>query len=244
MLFDFRARAVGDELMDDFEIVDNRLRRALFELPRLNRVLGGYRPVRSALGALLRELRPISVLDLGTGIGDLPVRIVDWAHRAGSTAVITATDANPATVAHATSWLNARSPLPAGSAITVRQADAMRLPFADDAFDVVTASQLLHHFSDADITRVLSEMGRVARHRVIVSDLHRNGLAWLGIILVTNRPGFGRMVRSDGPLSVRKGFVRGELERLAAAAGLEGRVRWHPMFRWSLTASPILGDSP
>lgn len=42
-------------------------------------------------------------------------------------------------------------------------ADATELPFADESFDVVTASYLLHLLSADDRTRVIEEIGRVLR---------------------------------------------------------------------------------
>jgi SAM-dependent methyltransferase len=236
MLFDFRSRVGGSEMMDDFDISDERLRRALIELPRLNRMLGGYAPVRRALLPLLQEsAATISVLDVGSGIGDLPIRITVWAGRVGASVHVTATDANPVSVGFAEASL--REPRP-GSVLPISfaVADAMDLPYDDNSFDVVTASQLLHHFSSRDAAGVLTEMGRVARRLVVVSDLHRNALAWLGVIAITRLLGFGAMVRADGPVSVRKGFVRADLEELAASASLRATVRWHPLFRWSLTA--------
>jgi 2-polyprenyl-3-methyl-5-hydroxy-6-metoxy-1,4-benzoquinol methylase len=117
----------------------------------------------------------------------------------------------------------------------------MALQYADDSFDVVTASQVLHHFSDAQVSRALNEMIRVARRMVIVSDLHRNRVAWMGIKIVSRMLGCGPMIRADGPLSVRKGFVRANLEamavRLREETGVRCEIRWHPMFRWGLVAT-------
>lgn len=239
MLFDMPRRALGTELMDDFDVNDHRLDRTLRELPRLNRWLGGYGPVRAGLRDLLRARgRTVTVLDVGSASADLPVRIVDWAHRAGGTVRITASDANPVTVAFARRTIEAAGI--ESDAIDCVVADVFELPFEDDTFDVVVASQLLHHFSESQITRVLAEMARVARHRVVVADLQRNWIALIGIRLLTVVFGFGSMIRVDAPLSVRKGFVRGELRAAAAAAGLPARERWHPLFRWSLVGEPAI----
>jgi len=254
MVFDYPRRATGDEWMDNFDITDVRLLRALIELPRLNRLLGGYRSARIAMREFLRTADgPVEVLDIGTGIGDLPVRMVRWAESAGRAMTVTATDANPVTVQAARNYTAART-----TKIRCEVADAMALPYADASFDVATASQVLHHFSDEQALRVLREMIRVARRMVIVSDLHRNRLAWLGIHVVSRVLGCGPMIRADGPLSVRKGFVRADLEALAVQGGLRGdagsrseshseidseidseihsEIRWHPMFRWGLVA--------
>ena len=45
---------------------------------------------------------------------------------------------------------------------------AMALPFPDNAFDVVVASQMTHHLeSDADVARHFAEAYRVARKAVV-----------------------------------------------------------------------------
>ncbi len=231
MLFDYRERVRGEELMDDFSITDGRLTRGLTDLRRLNRWLNGYAPVKRALVPLMKAQRqPLEILDVGCGIGDLAVEIVRWSQRQQSRVRVTATDANRATVAVAAENTSRFSQ------ISVSTCDAFALPFADDAFDVVVASQFLHHFSPADAVRILREAARVARIKVIVGDLHRNAVARYGVGALTRVFGFGEMVQYDAPLSVRRGFVRGELAELAEDAGLEAREYWVPLFRWGLAA--------
>lgn len=56
------------------------------------------------------------------------------------------------------------------------QGDSQRLPFANDAFDVVTCSHSFHHYPDQ--TRVVAEMHRVLRPggKVLIIDGDRDGL--------------------------------------------------------------------
>src|SRR5690606_38636607 len=120
-------------------------------------------------------------------------------------------------------------------------ADVVRLPYNDDSFDLVTASQVLHHLTDDDASRALNEMARVSRSMLVISDLHRNRLAWLGIHAVTRVLACGPMIKADGPLSVRKGFVRADLQAMAAELGhkasMSCQIGWQPMFRWGLVAT-------
>jgi ubiquinone/menaquinone biosynthesis C-methylase UbiE len=48
--------------------------------------------------------------------------------------------------------------------------DAMRMDFPDRHFDKCLFVNGLHHFSDADATRVLAEVRRVTRSRVVIID--------------------------------------------------------------------------
>jgi len=57
-----------------------------------------------------------------------------------------------------------------GSAPSLLAADVERLPFCDDAFDVVVCCRLLQHLHDSDeIRSVISELTRVA-HRLVVAS--------------------------------------------------------------------------
>ena len=56
-------------------------------------------------------------------------------------------------------------------------ADAQRLPFPNEAFDVVTASQLLHHMTPIDRLSAVTEFGRVASRWVVLYEPNRNNPA-------------------------------------------------------------------
>jgi SAM-dependent methyltransferase len=115
-------------------------------------------------------------------------------------------------------------------------ASALALPFRDHSIDVVTASQVLHHFEDGDAERLLRELNRVARRAVIVSDLRRSWIAAAGFWLVSFPLRFHRVTRHDGVVSVLRGFTAGDLRRLVrSATGIEPVVRHH--LGWRLTAS-------
>jgi len=63
-------------------------------------------------------------------------------------------------------------------------------------------------------------MGRVARRGIVINDLRRNRLAWLGAWLLSRLVTGNRYTRHDAPLSVRRAYTLAELTSLMAAAGL------------------------
>jgi SAM-dependent methyltransferase len=236
----FRARSDQDELMDDFSITDGRLTVALDQLRVVNQLLGGYSAPMQVLGPLLLEHheRPIRVLDLGTGIADFPEYLVRWAARQSPPRAVevVAVDANPATVAHARQSLADRLPAALLSAINVKVADALALPYADDSFDVVIASMFLHHFAHPSAVAVVNAMRRLARRGIIINDLQRHPLAYYGIAGLTRLLGASAMMQNDGPISVLRGFQADELRAIAAEAGLRDvSIRWCWAFRWLLS---------
>ena len=101
--------------------------------------------------------------------------------------------------------------------------------------DLVTAIKFAHHFTGAPLKRLLGEMTRVARHRVVILDIRRHWLAYWGfrtwsLLFTTNR-----LVRYDGPLSVLRGFTRAELLRESASiANYSWEVRSYLGFQLAL----------
>ena len=222
-------RRRGVEILDD-PATDPALRaRSLHDVTRSNTLLGGTRAVLSELARCLRDLGPrASLLDVGTGLADIPRRARERARRLGVALAAFGVD-------EAESLARATADSLDGSVC----ADVRRLPFADGSVDVVTCSQLLHHFEDAEIPAVLRELDRVARGWVVVSDLRRSWLAALGFWLVSWPLGFHRVTRHDGFVSVLRGFTAEELRRhVLEATGHRADVRRHRGYRLTVSWRP------
>lgn len=222
--------------MDDFSITDARLTRALHDLRRINRLLGGYAATDAVLDPLLRRRDQLRVLDVGCGIGDYLVHLARRADRFGCRADLIGIDANPVTVGHARAHLDAHLSPSLRSRVRVEIADAQDLPHPDDAVDVVHAALFLHHFHGPDAVQLLAELQRVARRGLLINDLHRHPLAYVGIWMLSRLLRMAPMVQHDAPMSVRRGFRRDELRRLARDVPLPAAsVHWHWAFRWILS---------
>ncbi|MFQ5570902.1 MAG: methyltransferase domain-containing protein [Rhodothermales bacterium] len=234
----FTERLHAEEMMDDFSIVDERLEEALKNLRSVNRWLGGYAASMAAMLPLLRETteRPLRVLDLATGAADFPDYLVRWADRHARAVEVVALDANPATVAYARQTLDRRLPEHLRPHVRVEVGDALALPYSDGAFDVCVASLFLHHLDREQAVALVREMNRVARHGLVINDLHRHPLAYYSILALARLLPVSPMFRNDGPISVLRGFKLNELHSIATDAGLRAvRVRWHWAFRWTLS---------
>lgn len=236
-LSSFRTRAVGTEWMDDPNVEGAALRTALRDLRRINRLLGGLRASTSVLAPMLAARRSLHVLDVGSGTGDYLAHFARLGAGRGVRVRATGIDLNPRTVGHGRAWLDATLPPALRPAAALEVGDALDLPYPDDAVDVAHAALFLHHFHGDAAVRLLREMDRVSRHGILVNDLHRHPLAYLGIWALSRAASFSPMVQHDGPLSVRRGFRRADLQALAGAAGLpSAEVRWHWAFRWTLSS--------
>ena len=226
------ARRRGVEYLDSPDVDPDVRHRAQANIARSNRLLGGLR-------AAIVELRGVigdgagspTLLDVGTGLADIPERATAAAARAGVGLTTIGIDEAPSLL------------LAARDCVTHAVcASAFALPFRDHSIDIVMCSQLLHHFDWPEADRVVRELNRVAARAIIVSDLRRSWIAAAGFWIVSVVLRFHPVTRHDGVVSVLRGFTAVELERVVkTATGATPRVRrrlgYRLTARWSPTAA-------
>lgn len=214
----FRQRSLELERLDRGDYTPEEYEGCLVELRRVNRWLGDSSALRrAALEEIGRDgAREFSLLDVGAGSGELLRVVARWARARGSKSRLVGVELNER---------SARSILEESrefGEIKAVRADALHLPFEDDAFDYAVCSLFTHHFRDEGVVSVLGEMARVARRRVYVIDIHRHALPYYFYTtagrLILHNP----LVREDGALSILRGFLPEELRRLGERAGLSG----------------------
>jgi ubiquinone/menaquinone biosynthesis C-methylase UbiE len=160
---------------------------------------------------------PISIIDVGTGAADIPVALLAEARRRGRRLEVVAVDARPEVLEAARATRPALARIP-GLALDVF--DGRSLPYPDRAFDIAHASLVVHHFAPDEAVVLLAEMARVARLGIVVNDLDRGRMHWLGAWLIAHLFTRNRYTRRDGPLSVRRAYTPAEMRELLARAGL------------------------
>jgi SAM-dependent methyltransferase len=226
---DLAHRFDAAELMDTEPLAADEMDRALGFLAMTNRWFGGTRVVLRRLEAWSRRWDPastITLLDAGCGAADIPIAVARWARRRGFKVDIMAVDLVPEAVAVA------RQRVAAWPEISPRVGDVRTLPAC--SFDYVLASLFLHHMPPAATPAALVALARLARRGLIVSDLERSLPGYFAVSALAAVAG-NRVVKHDGPLSVRRAFTVDELDALAREAALPWlaarRERW---FRASL----------
>lgn len=229
-----RRRADRLELLDAPRHDPDELRAALGAVARVNRWFGGTAAVRSHLRELRDRKEDLSILDVGTGDGQMLLELVRWGQARGGEWRGIGLDL------HAQVARIAARNLETISGLGIVRGDALALPFADDAFDVVLSTLTLHHLEHSRAVKAVAEMARVARRRLLVNDLHRHPVNYaLAALLSWTLWRGDRLTRHDGPVSVLRSFTPGELREVGREAGLGmPRVRRHFPYRIVLEGRP------
>jgi len=217
--------------MDDPALDAREHDLALRGLRRINRWSGSARMLWPGIRDIaLRLDRPIRVLDIATGGGDVPIALARLAARSGVSLHIAGCDVSDQALKIAK-----ENSLRAGVTLELFKLNVLRDEIPPD-YDVITTSLFLHHLSVTDGELLLRRAGAAACRALLVNDLVRHLPAywwtWAGTRVLSR----SHIVHTDGPLSVRAAYNVDEVMRLAAAAGLEGaRVERRWPFRFLLT---------
>ncbi|HEY1012769.1 MAG TPA: methyltransferase domain-containing protein [Herpetosiphonaceae bacterium] len=206
-------RSTEPELLDAHPAADGRLAANLREMALLHRWTGGAALIwRALLELAAGERGPLVVLELAAGDGSLGRWLAAAARQRGLALELIASDLQPAVAGIC------RDQAPGTPTLVC---DGLRLPFADQAADLVMCAQTLHHLEPAAVAGLLGEAGRVARLGWVMTDLRRSWPGYWGARLAALGP-MTDLGRHDGPLSVLRAYTPGEMGRMVASAGLAG----------------------
>jgi SAM-dependent methyltransferase len=212
-------RTVIPELLDDDLGIAAEIATSLTDLRHINQWFGGMRTSTELLGRVARAsgLRKLSILEVGAATGDVPLTAQRVLARYGIRLQVTLLDRV---------W----SHLPSGGAASVA-GDALRLPFRDDTFDVVSCSLLAHHFEPEMLVEFARESLRVSRQAVLINDLIRSRLHLLLVYL--GLPLFRSQITwHDAPASVRRAYTCDEMRSVLADVGARKvQISRHYLFR-------------
>jgi len=217
------------ELMDRVQEVTPAFERDMRNLVAINRQFGGHRLVLRYLDAWMNPGRVYRVLDLCTGVADVPRVMVDWARARDITLRIDAVDASPAVLAIG------RRDCADYPEINFHQSDVLKFA-PDNRYDLVHSSLSLHHFGDDDSVKLLRNARSWSNRWVLIADLERSPFTTAAIWAVTSLLYRDHTTAHDGRLSAQRAFSFRELKQLALKAGWQGfghaRSLWCRQVLW------------
>lgn len=216
--------------MDDLSISGDVVSSTLRELDTINTWLGGNAISLRLYKRLAEKKKSISLLDMGTGGGDLMKMMVDWSRKNKIETQMKGIDANPHIIDYAVEHLKSYKE------INFLVADVFDPSMYTQKVDVIHACLFTHHFSHEQLVWLFTQWKNTATTGVIINDLQRHPLAYYSIKILTRLFSKSYMVRNDAALSVARGFKRRELIQILKEAGITTyQLRWKWAFRWSIS---------
>lgn len=200
------------EFMDDPECDLETLQSTYRQFQGVNALL-------SRAGALYREwlrpamrdpIRTYTLLDIGSGGGDIALDLHRRARRDGLRLEITGIDIDPRALAYVE-----RLPWPEG--VTFEHGDVEALAARGERYDFVISNHLLHHLDAATLQRVLRDATQLCRDLVIFTDARRSDLAYLGFAFLTLIAFRRSYIRHDGLISIKRSYTARELAQAVPA---------------------------
>jgi len=232
---DFSARELIPELMDAESVAFEDYCDCLRDLETVNRWTLAARPTLSFLarladGGRIAPGRPFTILDVGSGYGDMLRRIDRWAAGRGLALELIGLDRDPRAARAA------QAATPADRPIRWLTGDCFAFP-PPGRIDLIVSSLFAHHLDDAEVTRFLAWMEAAAALGWFVNDLHRHPVSYYGFVAWSRLARWHRFVRHDGPVSIRRAFVAADWRGYLAEAGIPdgaAEIAWWLPFRLCL----------
>ncbi|HZJ12816.1 MAG TPA: methyltransferase domain-containing protein [Methyloceanibacter sp.] len=233
MRTDLTRRHRQPEIMDAPDLPPARFIETLRGLQRVNTVTRSSRLMWPDLRAAAQRHpdRPVRVLDVACGGGDVLIALWRHADRARISVELEGCDLSPEAVRHAS---EAASKAGAHIKFFVHSVAVDALP---DGYDMIMSTLFLHHLDESAAISFLRQAALKTRDRVVIQDLVRSRLSYWFARLGTRVLLLNDICRLDGRTSVEGAFTRAEAKELARMAGLGGaevvpRLPFRYLIRW------------
>lgn len=224
---DFSKRSYQKELLDRDDIPFEDIKRNMQELEFINKYLGGHPITISGLKQLItnQPTTQLTIAEIGCGGGDNLKAIDNWCKQNNITAKFIGIDINKDCITYASeNCININA--------TFIMADYKQTSIEIKP-DIIFSSLFCHHFTNEELVEQLNWMKENSAMGFFINDLHRHPLAYYSIKWLTKLFSQSYLVKSDAPLSVRRGFKKDEIQNLVSLSNCTHvDIKWKWAFRW------------
>lgn len=193
------------ELMDDPDCDLDELENTYRQFSTVNSLISQwYRIYKHEIRPHLNSNASATLLDVGFGGGDIPIKLARWASQDGLNLQVTAIDPDPRAI-------NFVQGLERSHNIEFIQGNIFDLNPAKQQHDFVISNHLLHHLGEQELPEMLLHVKQMSTQSVIFNDIHRSDWAYL-FFNILSRPIFrSSFITHDGLTSIRRSYTKAEL---------------------------------
>ncbi|MEX2585683.1 MAG: methyltransferase domain-containing protein [Balneolaceae bacterium] len=216
------------EEMDKSSIDQDTLFRTYDQFHGLNRWLTGWKTLfKQRILPLSGIDRPLRILDIGCGGGDLCRNLSEWAKHASIGVDITGIDPDPRAIRYSRS-----QPLPDN--VRFLHCRATDLVHNEETFDVALSNHLLHHLEDFELITLCREAEKLTTGTVLFNDIRRSRTGYLLFGAIAPLLFRNSFIVRDGLTSIRRSFRLDELKKaLPKGWDVELLFPWRLLVTWS-----------
>lgn len=215
LLPDLHQRLYVPELMDAASCDETKLLRSYRQLALINKTISRMHALLER--HVLEELEParpmVHIVEVGCGGGDVLAWLAARCRRRNLNVQLTGTDTDERALGLA------RARVARYSEVKLCALPLQELGQLDPAPDYVFSNHVLHHIPPDDVVTALAHMRQATRRKLLVNDLQRSRFSYVAYSILAGALFHRSFTFHDGRLSIRKGFLRGELEHLTRLAG-------------------------
>ena len=228
-MINLSARSYQKELLDNNAITFADIKQNMKELNNINTFLGGHAITITGLKAILDKFtlnNKVTICEIGCGGGDNLKAIADWCLEKNMDARFIGIDVKEECIAFA------KQQYPTLNSIWITS-DYKKVILKNAQPDIIFSSLFCHHFTEEELVPMLQWMKLNAARGFFINDLQRHRLAYYSIKVITRLFSRSYLVKHDAPLSVARGLIKKEWQKIISSAGIGNySIRWKWAFRY------------
>ncbi len=208
MFINTNSRTNNPEIMDDFAMEGEILRKALDKIAKINQLLGGNQLTLQGVQELIQNIdqnQQITIVDVGCGNGDMLRKLADFGIINKYNFKLIGIDANAFTINYAQklseNYLN----------ISYKCEDIFDKQFSELKYDIVLCTLTLHHFKNNEIENLLQKFHENSKIGIVINDLQRSSISYRLFQLLCFVFRLDEMPKNDGLTSILRGFKKQDL---------------------------------
>lgn len=198
--------------MDRHDCDPERLENTYRQFTTVNRLLSGWNRIyKNEIRPILLSSRSVpSILDIGCGGGDILRYLSACCRRDGIEASFLGIDPDIRS-------MNYLAGLPADPGIDYRNCTSTELLKENMTFDVVLSNHLMHHLTEEELLKLVSESASLSNRLVLFSDIERSALGYLLFRISAPLLFKNSYIAEDGLISIKKSYTKEELRDILPA---------------------------
>jgi 2-polyprenyl-3-methyl-5-hydroxy-6-metoxy-1,4-benzoquinol methylase len=205
-LFLSKRNIHSSEQMDAPNCDPKELENTYHQFSTINALISQWRKIYvQQIRPHAHENKTLTILDIGFGGGDIPIKLAEWADEDGINIEITAIDPDKRAFDFAQKLDHPEN-------VRFLNCSIGELDAGTQKFDFVISNHVLHHLNHEQLVEMLVLSKKLSEKAVIFNDGRRSDAAYL-LFNIFSRPVFrSSFITQDGLTSIKRSYTYDELE--------------------------------